>query len=35
MHEVDYSKDILDLLESKLKKGNNKFVTKTIFSNLQ
>ena len=32
MHEVDYSKDILDLLESKLKKGNNKFVTKTIFS---
>ena len=31
IHEVDYSKDILDLLESKLK-GNNKFVIKTIFS---
>ncbi len=31
IHEVDYSKDILDLLESKLKK-NDKFVTNTIFS---
>jgi predicted transcriptional regulator len=31
IHEVDYSKDILDLLESKLK-DNNQFVTKTIFS---
>jgi predicted transcriptional regulator len=31
IHEVDYSKDILDLLESKLK-NDDKFVTKTIFS---
>jgi predicted transcriptional regulator len=31
IHEVDYSKDILDVLESKLKK-HDKFVTKTIFS---
>ena len=31
IHEVDYSKDILDLLESKLKK-DDRFVTKTIFS---
>ena len=31
MHEVDYSKDILDLLESKLKK-DDRFITKTIFS---
>ena len=31
LHEVDYSKNILDLLESKLKK-DDRFVTKTIFS---
>ncbi|HET7643743.1 MAG TPA: hypothetical protein VFK40_09565 [Nitrososphaeraceae archaeon] len=31
LHEVYYSKDILDLLESKLKK-DDRFVTKTIFS---
>ena len=35
IHEVDYSKDILDLLESKLKKEIINLLLKLSFRNLQ